>query len=297
MKQAKHPRRGTTRGPYAGSRERRDAIIDAAFAVFSRHGYSKGSLRMIADRVGMSQTSLLYYFPRKSDLLEAVLRRRDKLGNAELTAGDGEFADRVVERARRNEDIPGLVELYTVLAGEAVTAGNPGRGYIARRMEDMRVSFGRELRELARRGRLRPGVDPDVAASNLIALWEGLQTQWLLAPQEISVPDHLRAYLDAVLVPAEAPDQPPAGSPEGPPDGHEAVTRAGRPGPPGAALCAALGATTGGTDRVSRSERGEIRAAFLALREVCHQPTEFALIVAVSQLSRPSQQQDPGSEE
>ena len=66
----------TRRGPYAKSTERRNTILAAAHAVFAARGYRAGSLQEVADRVGMSQTSLLHYFPSKSELLLAVLNWR-----------------------------------------------------------------------------------------------------------------------------------------------------------------------------------------------------------------------------
>ena len=59
------PRR---RGPYAKSAGRRVEIVKAAFEVFAERGYQGGSLQEVADRVGVSQTSLLHYFPSKRHL-------------------------------------------------------------------------------------------------------------------------------------------------------------------------------------------------------------------------------------
>ena len=64
------------RGPYAKSAERRRQIVDAAFELFAAHGYRGASLQDVADRVGLSQTGLLHYFPSKRELLIAVLAKR-----------------------------------------------------------------------------------------------------------------------------------------------------------------------------------------------------------------------------
>jgi AcrR family transcriptional regulator len=197
------PEAGRLRGPYAGAAERRAAIVDAAFRVFAEHGYTKGSLQKVADLVGMSQTSLLHYFPKKSDLLLAVLERRDAVGGIPATPDEGvtQFLDAVLQRARANGTIYGLVELYTVLAGEAVTRDNPGREYITQRLAGLRDEYEREFQELQDVGRLRPGIPPEVAAASLIALWDGLQLQWLLAPEVIDVAGYLGCYLDAIVLP------------------------------------------------------------------------------------------------
>jgi hypothetical protein len=44
-------------------------------------------------------------------------------------------------------------------------------------------------------------VEPVVAAASLIALWDGIQTQWLLEPGSVDMAGCLRAYLDLVLLP------------------------------------------------------------------------------------------------
>jgi AcrR family transcriptional regulator len=200
--------RPSRRGPYAKSAERRASIVDAAFEVFSTKGYVGGSLRDVAEVVGMSQTSLLHYFPSKSALLLAVLERRDAVSERSPAPPDrGGLVETVLGQAKHNETVPGLIALYAVLAGEAVTADNPGREYVRERFESLRVEYGDALRALEARGRLRPGVDPDRAASGLVALWDGIQLQWLLDPQRIDVVQQLQDHLDLVILPDGGTDR------------------------------------------------------------------------------------------
>jgi AcrR family transcriptional regulator len=193
----------TRRGPYAKSTERRQAILSAAHAVFAARGYRGGSLQDVADRVGMSQTSLLHYFPSKSDLLIAVLNWRDSITGDGTTPPDPEetLVDSVIRQARFNEEIPGVIELYTVLCAESVTDGHPGREYFTERFQKLRRSYTRRFRQLAEEGRLRDGVDPETAAATLIALWDGIQTQWLFAPGSVDMAGTLRGYLELVVLP------------------------------------------------------------------------------------------------
>jgi len=196
--------RAGRRGPYAGSAERRVAIVDAAFEVFATKGYVGGSLRDVAGVVGMSQTSLLHYFPSKSALLLAVLERRDAVSDRPAAPPDcGGLVETVLGQARHNESVPGLISLYAVLAGEAVTAGNPGSEYVRERFGRLRAEYGDALRALEARGRLRPGVDPDRAAAGLVALWDGIQLQWLLDPERVDVVRQLHDYLDLVVLPED----------------------------------------------------------------------------------------------
>ncbi len=195
--------RPVRRGPYAKSAERRHAILAAAHDVFAARGYRGGSLQDVADRVGMSQTSLLHYFPSKSDLLIAVLNWRDSITGDGSTPPDPEegLVDAVLRQARFNERIAGVIELYTVLCAESVTEGHPGREYFTDRFQKLRRSYTRRFRQLAEDGRLRDGVEPEVAAATLIALWDGIQTQWLLAPESVDMAGTLRGYLELIILP------------------------------------------------------------------------------------------------
>ncbi|WP_382306882.1 helix-turn-helix domain-containing protein [Herbiconiux sp. UC225_62] len=186
------------RGPGAKSAERRRSIVDAAHAVFAERGYNAGSFQAVADRVGMSQTGLLHYFPAKSDLLLAVLQRRDEVSDTVVEPSAG-FAESVLLKARANESIPGVIQLYAVLSGEATTTGHPARAYFTTRFERLRTGTAAELRALQQEGVLSPRVDVAIAAASLAALWDGLQLQWLLAPDEVDVVACLRDYLDALF--------------------------------------------------------------------------------------------------
>ena len=51
----------------------REAILDAALDVFSAHGFRGATLDQIADRAGLSKPNLLYYFPSKEAVHQALL--------------------------------------------------------------------------------------------------------------------------------------------------------------------------------------------------------------------------------
>jgi AcrR family transcriptional regulator len=192
------------RGPYAKTAERRRSIVAAAHTVFAAHGYRGGSLQDVADRVGMSQTSLLYYFPSKSELLLAVLNYRDSIdgdGGSLLDPAEGLVAV-VLRQAAYNEKIPGVIELYTVLCAESLTQNHPGREFFVHRFEALRASYTRKFTELQQAGCLRTEVDPARAAATLVALWDGIQTQWLVEPASVDVVLTLRDYFDLIILPS-----------------------------------------------------------------------------------------------
>lgn len=58
-----------------GGESRREALLDAAAAMFAAKGYDGTSIRDIAGAVGMLPGSLYYHFKSKEDLLLAVYRK------------------------------------------------------------------------------------------------------------------------------------------------------------------------------------------------------------------------------
>ena len=61
------------RGPYRNGIRRRQQIVETASNVFAEFGYSGGSIRTIAERVGISPATLIQHFGSKEGLLQAVL--------------------------------------------------------------------------------------------------------------------------------------------------------------------------------------------------------------------------------
>jgi len=188
------------RGPYAKTAQRREEILNAALLVFARHGYRAGSMREVARVSGMSLSTLTHHFSAKEELLLALLERRDADSPGQRTGTHDLVAD-VLAQAGWNETVPELIALYTVLSAESVTEGHPGREYFIERFMTVRHGFQEEFEKLRDAGRLRPGVDPRLAAGAITALWDGIQLQWLLQPSEIDVSSYLRAFLDLITQP------------------------------------------------------------------------------------------------
>ncbi|HEX6344483.1 TetR/AcrR family transcriptional regulator [Umezawaea sp.] len=177
---------------------RREQILYAAMVVFADHGYHRASLAGIAEQVGISQTGLLHHFPTKRHLLTAVLEARDRLDRewlAELDP-DGRTGPRLLvsllRLVDRNRRLGGLVQIYTALSGESVTDGHPARAWFTDRYG--RVTASVEAGLLAGAAAMRPGVDCALLATEVVAVMDGLQLQWLLRPDEVDMVAAFRDY-------------------------------------------------------------------------------------------------------
>ncbi|PTT61277.1 TetR/AcrR family transcriptional regulator [Arthrobacter sp. HMWF013] len=195
------PRRGRPRGSYAKTEARRREILAAAFEVFSTSGYRAGSLKDVADKVGLTQAGLLHHFPSKEALLEAVLTLRDEESVERLGTVDAKGMDLLrglVALTRYNTTIPGLVSLYCVLSAEATEPEHPAHAYFLRRYTWVRDTISAAFTEAGRQGKLRPGVVPLAATRQIVALMDGLQVQWLLDNSSVDMPAEVVAFLEAI---------------------------------------------------------------------------------------------------
>ncbi|GAA2209620.1 TetR/AcrR family transcriptional regulator [Nonomuraea monospora] len=180
------PRRGSK-----GERTRA-RILDSATELFSRSGFHAVSLRDIAAHAGLTHAGLLHHFPGKESLLIDVLSRRDEV-DGELMHGRDvdlspeELLDRIVDQVARNMGTPGLVGLYVKISGEAADPGHPAHDYFVKRYRRLRRQAAWLLGILFARSTPPLPHDPGAVAAQLIALIDGLQTQWLLDPDQVDM--------------------------------------------------------------------------------------------------------------
>lgn len=189
---------------YAVGRRRRAQIVADAMRLFSRDGYGDTSLQDIATAVGVSKSTLLHHYPSKELLLSAVLAERDKAISATTELSEvvsaGALLRGIPDGARvnaRNE--PGLIEVYAVLSCEAVPATHPAHDYFASRFTNALDHFTELFRMAQEDGDLPAHRDPAHEATWLIAMWDGLQYQWLYDRSAVDIAEQLRAHLADVL--------------------------------------------------------------------------------------------------
>ncbi|MGP4095772.1 TetR/AcrR family transcriptional regulator [Nonomuraea sp. KM90] len=187
---------------YASGAARRERILATALLEFAENGYRGASLARIAERAELSQAGLLHHFRTKELLLIAVLDYRDELDTRkfDLAPEGGIDALRaLVGVVEHNSRVPGLVQLFSVISGEAVTPGHPGHDWARRRYRRLRANVAAALRRGAERGELRAGLDAEAHADRLIAMMDGLQTQWLIDPERVDMAAVFRGYVDDLI--------------------------------------------------------------------------------------------------
>jgi AcrR family transcriptional regulator len=183
----------------ASREQARERILDAALAAFAEQGYEGTSLARVAETVGLSQPGVLHHFPSKRALLLAVLERRDVADQATFALDDQvglDALDRLTQLVAFNTTVPGIVQGFVALAGESVAEHHPGREFFTRRYERIRGDLARSLERGVAAGEVRADTDCARIATEVFALMDGLQIQWLHDPEAVDMATIFSDYVD-----------------------------------------------------------------------------------------------------
>jgi AcrR family transcriptional regulator len=171
------------KGDQAATALRRQAILDAALEVFGANGFRGGSLRLVAESVGMTEAGILHHFGSKVNLLIQVLQNRDDKSNPYLDVEHQTGPELVagwLRLIRFNVEHRGTVELYTVISAEATSSDHPAHEFFQSRYKMVVETLARMFARLESEGNLASKQTVDELSRRLIALSDGLQIQWLL---------------------------------------------------------------------------------------------------------------------
>jgi AcrR family transcriptional regulator len=140
------------------SEDRRTRILDAAEALFAEHGYDATPTAQVAAEAGVPKGLVFYYFPRKIELLLALLRER-------LPVQPECELDDVVDRGDpaasllRLEDRLGLAEHESLVLRRIVFRESSTHPEVREHLHRLRVALV-ELTEAVLDGAVRHTIDP-----------------------------------------------------------------------------------------------------------------------------------------
>jgi AcrR family transcriptional regulator len=170
----------------------REKIIREATRLFGQSGFRGAKLSEIAAAAGLTEPGLLHHFPSKEHLLMGVLEERDRLDDLwvqeTMEMNGGRLLETSSELVRHNEGVPGLVQLFTILAAESVSPEHPAHDYFVGRYRISRARFSEAVRDAQERGEVRADIEAEELVILIYALMDGLQLQWLLEPEKVSMP-------------------------------------------------------------------------------------------------------------
>lgn len=157
-----------------GPRRRAEEVIEAAAAVFAERGYHGASTQDIADRLGMRQASLYYYFASKEAALEEVCLRGVEgfVGRAlEVANGPGSATEKLIAIIRRHlepmSDRPTFVRAFIRERRFLPKESRRRIGRVSRRYERI---LEQVLAAGVAAGELRADLDPRLTALAVLGI-------------------------------------------------------------------------------------------------------------------------------
>ncbi|MBR8743131.1 TetR/AcrR family transcriptional regulator [Nocardiopsis sp. MG754419] len=190
---------------------RREQILRTAADLFAARGFNNTSLADIAATLDITPAGVLHHFGSKTELLTAVLERRDSTDPPPV---GGAMLDHLVSTAERNAARPGTTRLYAVLSAESATVDHPAQEWFRDRYTVLRGEVeqavldrvGPEYRDAASAPGSSGHTPARSAATAILAAMDGLQVQWLLDAESVDMAAVTDLVIDALILRLRAPD-------------------------------------------------------------------------------------------
>ncbi|OWJ97966.1 TetR family transcriptional regulator [Pseudomonas sp. A46] len=189
--------------------ETRVQILDATERVFHEKGVSRASLAEIAAAAGVSRGAIYWHFENKTDLFQAMLERihlpLEELARASEREDEpdplGRMHQLLVRLLKRVELDPQSRRIHEILRYKVEYTEELGD--LHRRMREQSIEcdqrIAKALSNAVSRGQLPAGLDCRLAAVSVHAYMEGIQTNWLLAPDGYSLADEAEILVDSLM--------------------------------------------------------------------------------------------------
>jgi len=192
----------------AEAEQTRHALLDAALRVFGRLGYDATTLEDIAREAQVTRGAIYWHFKGKAELYRALLSERQQPGLDALSAA---FASEAppLERLRTLltlsvallEEDPhyrATMELTLFKTGASPELA-PGLAQKVEGLRGLRHSLAALVRVGQQQGSLRPELVPEVVATTVVSLLNGVALTWLLDPEAFSPAAQAAAIADTVV--------------------------------------------------------------------------------------------------
>jgi len=179
-------------------------VLDAAAAVFAEKGYAGASTRDIAERLGVRQASLYYYFPSKESALGAIceLGVKDFITNLRAIIARTAPADRKLREAIANHLAPLRVHpdadyvcVFLRHRHELPDLQRQAVAVLARNYQDL---IERLFREGIAAGEFRADLDPKLATLALLGMCNSVITNRGM-PRSATIDSMIEEYARIVV--------------------------------------------------------------------------------------------------
>lgn len=182
------------------TRASREKIIQAATEFFAQQGFRGAKMAEIAKAANLTGPGLLHHFPSKTHLLMEVLKERDRIDSERmhttLQKNGSYFLEAGIEVVEHNETVFGLVQLFNLLVAESISPDHPAHEFFIQRYQRGREQMAQVIAQAQQAGEVRTDLSAETLAVLIYAMMDGLQVQWLLEPEKISMSEMFRVLME-----------------------------------------------------------------------------------------------------
>lgn len=177
----------------------RDSILDAAEKLFVEQGVSRTTLQHIATQAGVTRGAIYWHFDDKGALFNAMMERvtlpfecaLSSLGKLDATTVLADLRQFFVEIFRVTETNPQARRVLEIASLKVEFVSEMDAVRVRRRQSksEMMEQVVERLQLAQAGGQIRADVDPQLMATGLWALMDGLIRNWMFEPTSFSLID------------------------------------------------------------------------------------------------------------
>ncbi len=183
-----------------GKLERKERLYEAALALFRQQGYEQTTVDQITRQAGLAKGTFFNYFPTKDAVLRYMGSREvGRLGAATLSINGASSSIGKLKRLmtalaaslEQDRELVALIFRRGVSVADLM-AGDAG-GF------SLRPTAALLIRQAQRQGEINPGLDPDILAAALDALYLQQLIRWCEASKVYPLAERLTGIVDLLL--------------------------------------------------------------------------------------------------
>lgn len=166
---------------------RRKQLLDATIACIADYGLAKTTMRMVADRAGVTTGMVIYYYKNKKELLDSAIEAAYDVEKARLDSMSHstyglERLLNVLRAALMDADGSIARRVGLQLRKEALTDEDARRAYLAQ-VQYGREHIARSIRTAQQHGEVRLDADSTMVTDLIWCLMQGLATEEVLSAE------------------------------------------------------------------------------------------------------------------
>ncbi len=184
--------------------ETRSLILDAAYRLFSSHGYGQTSVDAILGEAGLSKGAFYHHFASKEELFKVLLEDRQRRCVEQMASAVTPASSRrdAIERLvtvglQFNEVDPDWVRTYFEFCIQAMREGF-ARDIVARSLNECRAVVAEMLEGGQEGGAVRADLDIAAAACLLIGVFDGIALQRAVDPDAVNLLELANSTADLI---------------------------------------------------------------------------------------------------